>query len=184
MTSEDGIEIQTDEFESAGWWGVCTSKHEGDTSHMTMYFRNTVITEKFIALCKQKGYHGRTKLDGGKYVVTVDVPKKDHPGFVATWASVSMEGAPKQAFKPNTNYMATLTDDSPMPFGKYGPKSKDPRPLKKVPAGYLLWLWEGTSGPELYKQTGGVADYIRTNFSAIEKDAPDFIVEQRPDVPR
>jgi hypothetical protein len=33
-----------------------------------------------------------------------------------------------------------LGDDDPMPFGKFGPKSDDPRTMKDVPPGYLDWL--------------------------------------------
>lgn len=35
-----------------------------------------------------------------------------------------------------------LTDESQMPFGKYGPKQGDCRKLRDIPADYLLYLWE------------------------------------------
>lgn len=65
------------------------------------------------------------------------------------------------------NDMIALTDQSPMPFGKYkGDKMED------VPARYLHWLW--TNGKE--KDMGcPVADYIRRNKSALETEYKDAI---------
>lgn len=71
-------------------------------------------------------------------------------------------------------YETTMTDDTPMPFGKYGPKNGKPgNLLKHVPADYLLWLWD--NGPTLRNEKGGLANYIRANFKAICADAPDAI---------
>jgi hypothetical protein len=72
-----------------------------------------------------------------------------------------------------TNTQTTMTDETPMPFGKYKGQK-----MKHVPADYLLWLWD--CGPELHKVESGVAAYIRANFAAIMKDAPDIIVTHYP----
>jgi hypothetical protein len=156
---------------------------------IALHFRNAVITRKFIDLCKSLGYKGKVKLEGTKYIVTVQaLPPKARSALVAKWGDMTVErqGFPKhEDTKSRYKYMTTLTDDSPMPFGKYGPKSKDPRPLKSVPAGYLLWMWEGNAGPELWQKPDDLLhQYIASRFTAIEQDAPDFIVEHRPDVPR
>lgn len=156
---------------------------------MTLYFGNTVVAMQFINLCKSRGIKGSTKLRGVKYVVTVQpLPQKARSALVATWGEMTVEKDPsfqKQETRDRYKYMTTLTDQSPMPFGKYGPKAKDPRPLGKVPAGYLLWMWEGNAGPELWTKPDDLLhQYIASRFTAIEKDAPDFIVEHRPDVPR
>lgn len=84
--------------------------------------------------------------------------------------------APKEGPSRGTT---TLTDESPMPFGKYGPK--DGRPglaLKNVPADYLLWLWD--EGPQLHRQTGGLAEYIRQNFKVLTGECPDKIIKNPP----
>jgi hypothetical protein len=156
---------------------------------MSLYFSNAVITRKFIDFCKSKGVKGKTKLRGVKYVVTLDpLPPKARIAFVTAWGEMTVEKDQSFKDKPTTDrykYMTTLNDESPMPFGKYGPKSKDPRPLGKVPAGYLLWLWEGNAGPELWQKPEDLLhQYMASRFTAIEQDAPDFIVEHRPDVPR
>lgn len=69
-----------------------------------------------------------------------------------------------------------LTDDSGMPFGKYGPKKGDHRRMRDVPASYLLWLWDDG----IWQESGPVHDYIEKNFSALETDAPDYIASHRP----
>lgn len=57
-----------------------------------------------------------------------------------------------------------LTDQSPMPFGKY-----KGQPMEKVPAKYLHWLWtEG--GMEKEKDTNPVGDYIDRNVRALAKE--------------
>ena len=63
----------------------------------------------------------------------------------------------------------TLTDDDPMPFGKYkGQKMLD------VPASYLFWLW--TNGKsQCPKGTDSVADYILANMASLKLDHPDGI---------
>lgn len=70
-------------------------------------------------------------------------------------------------------------DDSIMHFGKH-----KGRPLHKVPASYLLWLWDNHEG-YWQKDSGSVEDmmlkrYLEDNLSAIEMDAPDVIVVHRP----
>ena len=56
--------------------------------------------------------------------------------------------------------MTTLTDNSPMPFGKYKEKA-----LINVPAKYLLWLYEkGCDHVE-------VKNYILNNLDGLRKEA-------------
>lgn len=64
-----------------------------------------------------------------------------------------------------------LTDQSPMPFGTHKDKK-----MEDVPADYLLWLWDNGAHGVL----GPVHDYIRENFSALETECPDRIIEHRP----
>lgn len=68
--------------------------------------------------------------------------------------------------------MAKLTDSSPMPFGKH-----KNTPMEKVPARYLLWLWDEDVHAELGKP---VHDYIKENFSTLETEATDYIVKHPP----
>lgn len=70
----------------------------------------------------------------------------------------------------------TMTDETPMPFGQY-----KGRPMGKVPADYLLFLWEGKTGPNMWDKRGGVAEYIRANFAAICSNDPDKIIEHPPE---
>lgn len=61
----------------------------------------------------------------------------------------------------------TLTDLSPMPFGKYkGHRMQD------VPASYLHWLW--VNGKEK-DPACPVAEYIRKNRTVLEQEHPDGI---------
>lgn len=60
-----------------------------------------------------------------------------------------------------------LTDQSPMPFGKYKHYA-----MEDVPASYLFWLW--TNGKQ-EDQTCPVAVYIRENLTALEREHPDGI---------
>lgn len=54
----------------------------------------------------------------------------------------------------------TITDNTPMLFGKYMGK-----PMIEVPAQYLLWLFnEGCNHP-------GVKEYILNNLEALKKEA-------------
>lgn len=63
--------------------------------------------------------------------------------------------------------MNALTDDSPMPFGKYkGTRMED------VPANYLLWLHNQNC------QHVEVAQYIRENLTALAMECPDIIIEE------
>ena len=67
-----------------------------------------------------------------------------------------------------------LNDDSPMPFGKYGPKPKgEGLTMKDVPARYLHWLWT-TQGME-HDKTNAVADYIRRNKGVLAAEYTDGI---------
>lgn len=68
--------------------------------------------------------------------------------------------------------MKELQDTDWMPFGKYGPKGNDCRMMQDVPASYLHWLW--TNGKK-EDRTCPVADYIRRNLSALQREHKDGI---------
>ena len=72
-----------------------------------------------------------------------------------------------------------LTDQSEMPFGVHRCKA-----MEKVPASYLLWLWEDEKlweSPESHTvNQAAVYDYIVRNFNALETDCPDKIITHRP----
>lgn len=53
----------------------------------------------------------------------------------------------------------TLTDDCPMPYGKY--EGDD---MEDVPAQYLLWLYHND------KCSKDVKEYIEENMDALEKE--------------
>lgn len=57
-----------------------------------------------------------------------------------------------------------LTDKSPMPYGKYGPKSDDPRTMGNVPAFYLLYM------EEQGMLTDQVKDYVDENRDWLEDE--------------
>lgn len=63
--------------------------------------------------------------------------------------------------------MDELTDDSPMPFGKFKGKK-----MKEVPAEYLHWLWSQPGKPD---ENSPVANYIRKNLNALKKEHQDGI---------
>jgi len=63
--------------------------------------------------------------------------------------------------------MGKIEDTDRMPFGKYKGEM-----MQDVPASYLHWLW--TNGKE-HDKTCPVADYIRRNIIALEKEHPDGI---------
>ena len=66
-----------------------------------------------------------------------------------------------------------MNDLSPMPFGKFkGEKLED------VPASYLLWLWNEGVLNELRHHE--LRAYVIECFAALEKDAPNVIVKDRP----
>ncbi len=73
----------------------------------------------------------------------------------------------------------TLTEQSPMPFGVHRDK-----PMEKVPASYLLWLWEDEKlweSPEHHTDNqSAVYRYIVENFHALETECPDKIITHRP----
>jgi len=60
--------------------------------------------------------------------------------------------------------MKELQDTDPMPIGRHKGK-----PMQDVPASYLFWLW--VNGMENDKLSP-VADYIRRNLDALEKEYP------------
>lgn len=68
--------------------------------------------------------------------------------------------------------MTTLSDNDPMPFGKYKGE-----PMEKVPARYLHWMWTEANLKETSKTKGksAVADYILENLSALETEYKDAI---------
>lgn len=72
--------------------------------------------------------------------------------------------------------MVKLTDDDEMTFGKY-----NGTPIGKVPAGYLLWLWNnGMWRSNTRSQTEDpVRLYIVENFHALETECPDTIIDHR-----
>jgi len=71
-----------------------------------------------------------------------------------------------------------MNDQSSMPFGKHKGE-----PMEKVPASYLLWLWnkwqDQPSAPR-DQAMANVRDYIIESMSALEKECPDVIVRNRP----
>lgn len=74
---------------------------------------------------------------------------------------------PKSEFTP-------LGHDSPMPFGKYGPRGEG-LSMAEVPAEYLHWLWRESGFANfgrLVGDSGSVADYIRRNLVALENEYP------------
>lgn len=69
--------------------------------------------------------------------------------------------------------MIQLTDTSPMPFGVHKGK-----PMEKVPASYLHWLWTNERDPMKRKiKDAPVADYISRNIMALKQEHPDGIWE-------
>jgi uncharacterized protein (DUF3820 family) len=72
--------------------------------------------------------------------------------------------------------ISAWTDDDPITFGKY----KD-TPMGKVPASYLLWLWnEGMWRETLSNRLDPCRCYIIKNFHALETECPDTIIDHRP----
>lgn len=59
-----------------------------------------------------------------------------------------------------------LSDTDLMPFGKH-----KGIPMQDVPAQYLHYLWQNG----LKTENKPVANYIRANISALEKENPDLI---------
>jgi len=67
-----------------------------------------------------------------------------------------------------------LTDQSPMPWGKYGPAPKGAGlRMEDVPASYFHWLW--TEGGKAGDKVCPVSDYIRRNLASLKLDYPDGI---------
>lgn len=68
----------------------------------------------------------------------------------------------------NTQKPAALTDESHMPFGKYGPGRGDHRQLKAVPASYLLWLWDERLRNE---QDTPLGQYVKSAYKVLVSDS-------------
>lgn len=62
-----------------------------------------------------------------------------------------------------------LTDTDPMPFGKHAGK-----PMGSIPAAYFHWCWTKFAKDKNPGQDK-VADYIRNNMAALQKEHPDGI---------
>lgn len=71
----------------------------------------------------------------------------------------------------------TLNDQDPMPFGCH-----KGTPMEKVPASYLLYLWDEFLWPERQptEQKKAVRDYIVRAFNALETEATRYFVIHRP----
>lgn len=76
-----------------------------------------------------------------------------------------------------------LTDESMMPFGKYGPAKGDPRKMSKVPPAYLLFMWDGSPTFEGFhkKPNTPLHRYIKRSFKALMQECPDYIAENMPE---
>lgn len=61
-----------------------------------------------------------------------------------------------------------LRDQDPMPWGKYRHMQ-----MQNVPASYMFWLWTEKGFENNYASP--VAEYIRRNLEAFEKEYPDGI---------
>jgi len=60
----------------------------------------------------------------------------------------------------------TLTDESPMPFGKY--KGTE---MANVPADYLMWLYNQRPGMKPFgREAQAVRDYTMENMDALKKE--------------
>lgn len=70
-----------------------------------------------------------------------------------------------------------MTDEDEITFGKY-----NGTPIGKVPAGYLLWLWDNGMWRAFTpsQRDDPVRLYILKNFHALETECPDMILEHRP----
>ena len=59
----------------------------------------------------------------------------------------------------------TLTDTSPMPFGKYSGQA-----MANIPADYLLWLYKKNQQTRTYGKMKAVMDYIEANKEVLEQE--------------
>lgn len=69
-----------------------------------------------------------------------------------------------------------FTDDDEITFGKYNGTR-----MGKVPASYLLWLWNNG----MWRESRGadrdpVRNYIIKNFNHLTTECPDTIVDHKP----
>jgi hypothetical protein len=89
---------------------------------MTLRFIDPKKRDKFIALCRKKGVHGKTALIAGWWNVTVDT-KNMPKGFtkrhlIAAWASASVEEVDSSKGQQDLPYRKP----EPVEFVNYGPK--------------------------------------------------------------
>ena len=78
----------------------------------------------------------------------------------------------------NTNFAGSseMSDEDEITFGKY-----NGTPIGKVPASYLLWLWDNGMWREtLSNRSDPVRFYIMKHFHALETECPDRIIEHTP----
>ncbi len=65
--------------------------------------------------------------------------------------------------------MSELTDDSPMPFGKYGPKPRgEGLTMANIPDRYLTWIYDQQlAGKICYGDAQRVKDYCEENAAVL-----------------
>jgi Putative quorum-sensing-regulated virulence factor len=70
-----------------------------------------------------------------------------------------------------------MTDDDEITFGRYNGTK-----IGKVPASYLLWLWNNGMwmANSRSQREDPVRIYIVKNFNALETECPDIIIDHRP----
>ena len=100
-----------------------------------------------------------------------DIPfEGEAPAVIPEVVQEAMKGA--EVTYDLKDHAAKLTDDSFMPFGKYGKPPSGPKKMKDVPADYLHYLW--TQG--LKDDTNNaVHHYIKDNMKALQQEHPDGI---------
>lgn len=75
--------------------------------------------------------------------------------------------------------MEKLTDESWMPYGKFGPRNGDPRKMKNVPSGYLIALWDKEDG--LWRKPhDAVHVYIKESWSVLYADVRHIVDIEHP----
>lgn len=110
---------------------------------------------------RRSNYRPISKKEAEKSIKTGKVIQKQISWFNRKWESEEGENN-------------TLKDDSPFPFGKYGPPPKGKGlKLKDVPASYWIWLEDQDWFEEKYPALHG---YFLDNLDAIEAE----LEEKRP----
>ena len=66
--------------------------------------------------------------------------------------------------------MTLLTDNDPMPFGRY-----EGRKMERVPASYLHWCYTKIKREEASDDALAVFDYIDRNMTSLKAEHPDGI---------